>query len=213
MTHVKDIWNNNKYHIYNTIKARLSQEKLDNDFIIRGKNFIDGSQYVFDSVPVLCYYGTQHEQEAYSNQLYQIIIDLSSEELEDYIEQYKTYQYIITGIIYDNDDILFLRSYETFYESYEKGDLDNLIPLMIGYYFKKHKITFKNPYPEYVTKEFIQNCLDNNINPKNKGIKTTVQGIMLKLRFLYREYCNKLFRAGYEALVDRGIVANRTDYD
>ena len=84
---------------------------------------------------------------------------------------------------------------------------------MIGYYFKKHKITFKNPYPEYVTKEFIQNCLDNYINPKNKGIKTTVQGIMLKLRFLYREYCNKLFRAGYEALVDRGIVANRTDYD
>lgn len=213
LTHVKGIWNNNKYHIYNTIKARLSQEKLENDFIIRGKNFIDGSQYVFDSVPVFCYYGTKHEQEAYSNQLYQIIIDLSSEELEDYIERYKTYQYIITGIIYDNDDILFLKSYETFYESYEKGALDNLIPLMIGYYFKKHKITFKNPYPEYVTKEFIQNCLDNDINPKNKGIKTTVQGIMLKLRFLYREYCNKLFMAGYEALIDRGIVANRTDYD
>lgn len=71
---------------------------------------------------------------------------------------------------------------------------------MIGYYFKKHKIIFRNPYPEYVTKEFIQKCLDDEINPNSKEIRATLEGIMLKVRLLYKVYCNKLFSDGCKAL-------------
>lgn len=175
-------------------------ENVKNDFVISKECYSDEFIKDCDNVAILSCCLTECGQDLYLNNFYKLINSLPEYAFDIYIKKYKTKQVITAAIISDYDELLLLSDCDKIYDRYISGTAHNIILLMIGYYFEKHKITFKNLYPEYVTKEFIQNCLNENINPNNEEIKSTVHGIMIKLRLLYKEYCNKLFRAGCEEL-------------
>ena len=174
-------------------------ENVKNDFVISKECYSDEFIKDCENAIMLSYCLTESGQDLYANNFYKLINSLPKNVFDIYINKYKTNQTRTAAIMSDYDELL-LFGCDKLYDKYLSRTAHNIILLMIGYYFKNHKITFRNPYPEYVTKEFIQKCLDDNINPNSGEIRATLEGIMLKVRLLYKEYCYKLFSAGFKAL-------------
>ena len=174
-------------------------ENVKNDFVISKECYSEEFIKDCENAIMLSYCLTDSGQDLYANNFYKLINSLPKNVFDIYINKYKINQTITAAIMSDYDELLLFYC-DKLYDKYLSKTAHNIILLIIGYYFKKHKITFRDPYPEYVTKEFIQKCLDDEINPNNKEIRATLEGIMLKVRLLYKEYCNKLFIAGFKAL-------------
>lgn len=174
-------------------------ENVKNDFVISKECYSDEFIKDCENAIMLSYCLTDSGQDLYANNFYKLINSLPKNVFDIYINKYKTNQTRTAAIMCEYDELL-LFGCDKLYDKYLSKTAHNIILLMIGYYFKKYKIIFRNPYPEYVTKEFIQKCLDDEINPNSKEIRATLEGIMLKLRLLYKEYCYKLFSAGCKAL-------------
>ena len=201
LLHTKQLFSTNKVNLLNTpqfIMARCSPIK---DFI-----FPENNRY--DKLGLYVYIFGEHEQDAFRNELYQVVMDMPQKRLQEYKNVFGTFNDIAINIINDYKYISMVYLYDEIIELYKNNDY--IYILLIAYYLKQGKRF--NQFVEYNTKDYIQSLLDGDIVVDEKTddgefisyIKCLMNFIMCDKR----SYVHKLMGAIHEALNDRNFKIN-----
>lgn len=201
LVHAKQLFSTNKVDIINTPQFIMARCSPIEDFIFPKNNR-------YDKLGLYVYIFGEHEQDAFRNELYQVVMDMPKKRLQEYKNVFGTFNDIAINIINDYNHIGMIYLYDEIIELYKNNDY--IYILLIAYYLKQGKRF--NQFVEYNTKDYIQSLLDGDIvvdeNTDDGEFISYIKCLMNFIMCDKRRYVHKLMGAIHEALNDRNFKIN-----
>ena len=196
--HSKQTYSTNK-DISNNRKNQLCRVSPDSDF-----NFNNDDEYerLFGYV----YIFAENEQEAFRNEIYQLVLDMDDEELNEYKDLYQSYHEISFNIIRHYYSLFMINLFDEMEDLYSEQNYRYL--LLIAYYLHRHnyfKISSK-----YINKVYLQKLIDEKRQPSdddfNESLKNYIKDVLYYIISVKNKYIKNLMISIFDAIDERGLV-------
>ena len=198
LLHSKQVYSTNK-DISNNRKNQLCRVSPDSDF-----NFNNDDEYerLFGYV----YIFAENEQEAFRNEIYQLVLDMDDEELNRYKDLYHSYHEISFNIIRHYYSLFMINLFDEMEDLYSARNYRYL--LLIAYYLHRHnyfKISSK-----YINKVYLQKLIDEKRQPSdddfNESLKNYIKDVLYYIINVKNKYIKTLMISIFDAIDKRGLV-------
>ena len=148
----------------------------------------------------------ENEQEAFRNEIYQLVLDMDDEELNGYKDLYQSYHEISFNIIRHYYKLFMISLFDEMEDLYSTQNYRYL--LLIAYYLYQHnyfKISSK-----YINKAYLQKLIDEKRQPSdddfNESLKNYIKDVLYYIISVKNKYIKNLMISIFDAIDERGLV-------
>ena len=167
-------------------------------------NFNNDDEY--DRLLGYVYIFAENEQEVFRNEIYQLVLDMDDEELNEYRDLYQSYHEISFNIIRHYYNLFMINLFDEMEDLYSARNYRYL--LLIAYYLHRHnyfKISSK-----YINKAYLQKLIDENRQPTNddfnENLKNYIKDVLYYIISVKNKYIKNLMISIFDAIDKRGLV-------